>query len=208
MFLPVLVLIYAGGVILACVLAGEVAGENSGRRTAWWRLASPLWPLTLVWVLVVALAWFVFLCVVLRRNLRAAREERRVQHASEERRIQRASEEAEAACRRVLVASSRKRAEFEESLVKYCEVRAAFVLCPGLLVPDTVLPAEGEAGILTYGRDSPVPIPDLRTDLRGIHATLSFSRSPCRTFVPWEAVVGMRGYGEVLPSRPRLELVP
>ena len=124
------------------------------------------------------------------------------------RHFRRLREEEEAARRRASVAASRRRAEFEEYLVRYREVRVAFVWHPGLLVPDSVLPAEGEACVLTYGLDSPVPIPDLRTDSLGIHATLSFSRTPCRTFVPWEAVVGVRGYGEVEPSRPKLELVP
>lgn len=117
-------------------------------------------------------------------------------------------EEEEAARRRASIAASRRRAEFEDYLCRYREVRVAFVRHPGLLVPDSVLPAEGEACVLTYGLDSPVPIPDLGTDSRGIYATLSFSRSPCRTFVPWEAVVGVRGYGELEPARPKLELVP
>jgi hypothetical protein len=106
-----------------------------------------------------------------------------------------------AARRRAMVAASRKRFEFEESLVRFWEVRVAFVRHPALQVPDSVLPAEGEAGVLAYGLDSPVPIVDLGTTLEGICATLSFSRAPCQTFVPWEAVVGVRGYGErVTPS--------
>ena len=108
-------------------------------------------------------------------------------------------EEEEAARRRVLVVASRRRAEVEEYLVRYREVRVSFLRHPELLVPETVLLVEGEACVLTYGVDSPVPIPDLRTTLEGVYATLSFSRSPCRTFVPWEAVVGVRGYGE--PAR-------
>jgi hypothetical protein len=110
--------------------------------------------------------------------------------------------------RRALVEASRKRFEFEEQLVRFREVRVAFVRHPSLRVPDSVLPAEGEASVLCYGLDLPVPILDLGTDLSGIYATLSFSRAPCRTFVPWEAVVGTRGYGELEPARPRLELVP
>lgn len=146
-----------------------------------------------------ALAWFVFLCVVWWRGREFAREGRR---------HQRQSEAEEAAVRRAAVASIRRRAEFEDYLARYREVRVAFVRCVGLRVPDSVLPAEGEAGVLTYGLDMPVPVPDLRVDYQGISATLSFSRTPCLTFVPWGAVVGVRGYGEVSPSRPKLELVP
>lgn len=126
----------------------------------------------------------------------------------EDRRHLRWLHEEEAARRRVSIAVSRRRAEFEEYLCRYREVRVAFVRHPGLLVPDSVLPADGEACVLTYGLDMAVPVPDLRTDSRGIYATLSFSRSPYSTFVPWEAVVGVRGYGEVESSRPKLELVP
>jgi hypothetical protein len=128
--------------------------------------------------------------------------------AGEGRRCQRLAEEEEAAFRRALVASSRKRAEFEDLLVRYREVRVAFVRHPDLRVPDSVLPAEGEAGVLAYGLDLPVPIPDLRVTLGGVRATLNFSRSPSVTFVPWEAVVGVRGHDEVASERPRLGLVP
>lgn len=146
-----------------------------------------------------ALAWLVFLCVVWWRRWEFAREGRRRHQLAEE---------AEVARRRVLVASSRKRVNFEEQLVRFREVRVAFVRHSLLRVPDSVLPAGGEASVLAYGLDMAVPIPDLRTTLDGIHATLSFSRAPCRTFVPWEAVVGTRGYGELEPTRPKLELVP
>ena len=42
--------------------------------------------------------------------------------------------------------------------------------------------------VLQYGRDMPVAIPDLSVDDDGIRATLSFSRSPHTTFIPWSAV--------------------
>ena len=42
--------------------------------------------------------------------------------------------------------------------------------------------------VLQYGQNMPIPIPDLRVDDQGITATLSFSRTPHRTFVPWTAV--------------------
>jgi stringent starvation protein B len=42
--------------------------------------------------------------------------------------------------------------------------------------------------VLQYGRDMPIPIPDLEVTDEGVFATLSFQRTPHRTFVPWEAV--------------------
>src|SRR5581483_11721316 len=57
--------------------------------------------------------------------------------------------------------------------------------------PAVVVPAHlrGEAHlVLQYGHDLPIPIPDLEVDEDGVRATLSFSKTPQRTFVPWEAV--------------------
>jgi stringent starvation protein B len=42
--------------------------------------------------------------------------------------------------------------------------------------------------VLQYGRDMPIPIPDLVVGEDGIHATLSFSRTPHQTFIPWTAI--------------------
>lgn len=42
--------------------------------------------------------------------------------------------------------------------------------------------------VLQYGHDLPIPIPDLEIDEHGVRATLSFSKSPQRTVVPWSAV--------------------
>ena len=44
---------------------------------------------------------------------------------------------------------------------------------------------------LEYELDAVVPIPDLVADDEGIRATLSFSRQPHATFVPWKAVMAM-----------------
>ena len=41
---------------------------------------------------------------------------------------------------------------------------------------------------LDYGYGFAPPIPDLTIDDDGIHATLSFSRVPFATFIPWTAV--------------------
>jgi stringent starvation protein B len=42
--------------------------------------------------------------------------------------------------------------------------------------------------VLQYGRSMPIPIPDLEATAAGVSATLSFSRVPHRTYVPWSAV--------------------
>ncbi|HEX7598587.1 MAG TPA: ClpXP protease specificity-enhancing factor SspB [Polyangia bacterium] len=42
--------------------------------------------------------------------------------------------------------------------------------------------------VLQYGRSMPVPIPDLEVTAAGVSASLSFSRVPHRTYVPWSAV--------------------
>lgn len=98
--------------------------------------------------------------------------------------------------------------EFVDLLARFADVRAAFVRHVELKVPESVLPEEGEARVLSYGLDMPVPIPDLEITDAGISATLSFSRSPRKTFVPWDAVVGVRGYFPKPKPRPRLSLVP
>jgi hypothetical protein len=47
--------------------------------------------------------------------------------------------------------------------------------------------------MLDYDDDPnmPIPIPDLEATDAGIFATLSFDRTPCKTFVPWSAVLAM-----------------
>jgi stringent starvation protein B len=42
--------------------------------------------------------------------------------------------------------------------------------------------------VLQYGRNMPIPIADLEVTDAGVSATLSFSRIPHRTYVPWSAV--------------------
>jgi stringent starvation protein B len=42
--------------------------------------------------------------------------------------------------------------------------------------------------VLQYGHDLPIPIPDLEVDEHGVRATLSFSKNPQRTVIPWSAV--------------------
>ena len=85
---------------------------------------------------------------------------------------------------------------------------------PEVVVPDYLRTPEWLAGeghvVLEYGLDMPVPVDDLVVDARGVAATLSFSRVPCHTFVPWGAVVLGRGSGvrSATPTKPKLKLVP
>ncbi len=75
----------------------------------------------------------------------------------------------------------------------------------GVVVPQAF---RGDAHLmLQYGYDLPIPIPDLEVDEHGVRATLSFSRTPQRTVVPWTAVYAIasvdgRGvlYPEDVPS--------
>ncbi len=56
----------------------------------------------------------------------------------------------------------------------------------GVVLPDRL---RGDGHVrLDYGYGLQPPIPDLLIDDEGIHATLSFSRVPFATFVPWSAV--------------------
>src|SRR6185369_3000537 len=57
---------------------------------------------------------------------------------------------------------------------------------PGVTVPPAFA-AEPHL-VLQYGRNMPIPIPDLEVTDEGVSATLSFSRAPHRTHVPWSAV--------------------
>jgi stringent starvation protein B len=57
---------------------------------------------------------------------------------------------------------------------------------PGVVVP---APFSSHAHlVLQYGRNMPIPIADLEVTDAGVSATLSFSRIPHRTYVPWSAV--------------------
>lgn len=102
-------------------------------------------------------------------------------------------------------------------------------LCTGVVVDVTVIASEGLdlpasvqlPALLQYGLAMPVPIPDIDAGPTGIRATLSFSRTPVPTFVPWDAVARMSMAGVMLchwevkveqveaepPARPKLGLV-
>jgi stringent starvation protein B len=57
---------------------------------------------------------------------------------------------------------------------------------PGVVVP--AMFASQAHLVLQYGRNMPIPIADLEVTEAGVSATLSFSRVPHRTYVPWSAV--------------------
>lgn len=63
----------------------------------------------------------------------------------------------------------------------HLDARRAGVVVPGSFATEPHL-------VLQYGRNMPIPIPDLEVTDEGVSATLSFSRSPHRTHVPWSAV--------------------
>jgi stringent starvation protein B len=56
----------------------------------------------------------------------------------------------------------------------------------GVAVPPTF--ATEPHLVLQYGRNMPIPIPDLEVTEDGVSATLSFSRAPHRTHIPWSSV--------------------
>lgn len=64
--------------------------------------------------------------------------------------------------------------------------------------PGTVIPGRlrfRPQVVLQIGRNMPVPIPDLRVDIDGIHGTLAFNGIPFTCFVPWRAVFAVRPFG-------------
>jgi stringent starvation protein B len=63
----------------------------------------------------------------------------------------------------------------------HLDARREGVIVPAHLKADAHL-------VLQYGIDLPIPITDLVVDDSGVRATLSFSRTPHQTFVPWPAV--------------------
>jgi len=96
---------------------------------------------------------------------------------------------------------------FEQLLCQHAQV---FVEldggAPGVVLPDHLL---GEKLVLDYNLDAAIPIPDLEATDDGIRATLSFSREPFTTFVPWSAVIEMVGKEPLreAPKKPKLTLV-
>ena len=103
---------------------------------------------------------------------------------------------------------------FERLLTAYHSVMVYAGYHPLVVLPEHVKSnswRDGESCIpLEYGMAMAVPIDDLKIDEGGISATLSFSRAPFQTFVPWEAVAAIEGLDPKPPEkiRPKLGLVP
>ena len=103
---------------------------------------------------------------------------------------------------------------FERALADFYSVHLAVICHPDVVLPETIKTPEWrekkKAITLEYGLDMPVPIIDMVTTDVGVTATLSFSREPFATFVPWAAVVGLQCDGRRPPppkTRPKLGLV-
>jgi hypothetical protein len=106
------------------------------------------------------------------------------------------------------------KATFEKGLAGYYLVHLAVICDPEVILPvflKTPLWMERKDVVhLEYGLDMAVPITDLVVTENGVAATLSFSREPYHTFVPWKAVVGFACEDERSPEpkpRPKLGLV-
>ncbi len=97
---------------------------------------------------------------------------------------------------------------FEQLLCSHAQVFVALDGgAPGVVLPEHLL---GEQVVLDYNLNAAIPIPDLEATEEGIRATLSFSREPFTTFVPWSAVLDMVGkerIEEAPKRRPKLTLV-
>ena len=79
-------------------------------------------------------------------------------------------------------------AMFSRLLSEHPAVKVHFRDHKKLVIPEGVRPEADQCTVFEYGLNLPVPIKDLELSESGISATLSFSRTPHRTFVPWEAV--------------------
>ena len=98
---------------------------------------------------------------------------------------------------------------FELALANCRVVSVAVLYDLDVILPMSIMTPEWKAKQdiirLEYGLDMPVPITDLEITDEGITATLSFSRIPCHTYVPWKAVAGIHGETEqdVAPPPPK-----
>ena len=84
-----------------------------------------------------------------------------------------------------------KKAFFEERLRTGSAFLHIDARRPGVRVPDAY--AEDPHLVLQYGYALKIPIPDLAVSDWGVRATLSFSRRPVATAIPWSAVYAIHG---------------
>jgi hypothetical protein len=105
---------------------------------------------------------------------------------------------------------------FDHLLAEQPIVKVHFMDHKKLVIPEGVRPEASHCTVFEYGLNLPISINDLEISDSGISATLSFSRTPHHTFVPWEAVAlfsfpdgGLKSPSPPKPkSRPKLTLVP
>ena len=100
---------------------------------------------------------------------------------------------------------------FERALANYYLVRLVVGYHPQVVLPEFLMTPtwRNEQAVvhLEYGLDMAVPITDLVVTDAGVAATLSFSRVPHTTFVPWAAVVGFAVDGaRPLAPKPKFKL--
>ena len=103
--------------------------------------------------------------------------------------------------------SKNSKEAFEQLLCHHAQVFVALDgAAPGVVLPQHLL---GDQVVLDYNLNATIPIPDLEATAEGIRATVSFSREPFTTFVPWNAVIEMVGKEPIqeAPRRPKLTLV-
>jgi hypothetical protein len=106
------------------------------------------------------------------------------------------------------IPSEEHRAGIEHLLAEFNAVYVAVQPCARLVLPAHVMPTDEKSTVLLYGLDlHPLPIPDLEVTAEGIRATLSFNRTPHKTFVPWGALVAVRAEGQRPQQRERLRAV-
>jgi hypothetical protein len=88
---------------------------------------------------------------------------------------------------------------FEYGLCNFSAVMVLVMYHPLAVLPEYLKSDDWIAGTslipLEYGLSMPVPIDDMKITDGGISATLSFSRIPFQTYVPWEAVVSIEEIG-------------
>lgn len=103
---------------------------------------------------------------------------------------------------------------FEAGLASCPVVQVRFFNYPTLIVPRSVRPTKPWGHTMfEYGLNMPISIPDLTITDEGISATLCIGRESHHTFVPWEAVIGIRKVAGSEPSKlgkanPKLKLIP
>jgi hypothetical protein len=96
-----------------------------------------------------------------------------------------------------------KKLLFEQALALGTNVGVRFIPgAPGVEIPTCADTAEPT--LFLYGLNMARPIPDLRVEEDGIHATLAFGREEHLTFVPWTAVAAIGGdsFGAVFALSP------